>query len=108
MDRKKIIYELIPKNRFITRKELVDKLNISDRLLRRYISEIRKDHNIISLSSGKGYKRVKSVNEMTKEEIEEMYKTIKHQIAENNSRIKKLKYNLKEQIAYLKVLEKNL
>lgn len=108
MDRKKIIYELIPKNRFITRKELVDKLNISDRLLRRYIAEIRKDHNIISLSSGKGYKRVKSVNEMTKEEIEEMYKTIKHQIAENNSRIKKLKYNLKEQIAYLKILEKNL
>lgn len=105
---KEKIYELIPQDRFITREELVKTLRISDRQLRRYISEIRKEHNVISLSSGKGYRRAKSTDRMTYEELEREYDIIKHQIAENNSRIKKIKYNMKSQIAYLKIIEKKL
>lgn len=105
---KEKIYELIPQDRFITREELVKTLKISDRQLRRYISEIRKEHNVISLSSGKGYRRAKSTDRMTYEELEREYDIIKHQIAENNSRIKKIKYNMKSQIAYLKIIEKKL
>ena len=103
---KEKIYELIPQDRFITRQELVKILKISDRQLRRHISEIRKEHNIISLSSGKGYRRARSTDKMTFDEIQKEYDIIKHQIAENNSRIKKIKYNMKSQIAYLKILEK--
>lgn len=103
---KEKIYELIPQDRFITRQELVKILKISDRQLRRYISEIRRNHNIISLSSGKGYRRAKSTDKMTYEELKRECGIIKHQIAENNSRIKKIKYNMKSQIAYLKILEK--
>ena len=103
---KEKIYELIPQDRFITREELVKTLKISDRQLRRYISEIRKEHNVISLSSGKGYRRAKSTDHMTYKELEREYDIIKHQIAENIIRIKKIKYNMKSQIAYLKILEK--
>ena len=105
---KELVYDTIPKDRYITRKELKELLGISDRQLRRYIAEIRKEHNIISLSSGKGYRRARHTDEMTEEEIKQEYEIIKHQIAENNSRIKKIKYNLKSQIAYLKMLEKHL
>lgn len=105
---KEFIYSLIPTDRFISRSELRELTNLSDRQIRHHIAELRRDKNIISLSSGKGYKRPKHTDNMTKEEIKEMYQIIKHQIAENNSRIKKLKYNMKSQIAYLKVLEKYL
>ena len=105
---KEEIYNLIPTDRFISRSELKELTNISDRQIRRYIAELRQSRNIISLSSGKGYKRPKHTDNMTKDEIKEMYDIVKHQIAENNSRIKKIKYNMKSQIAYLKVLEKYL
>lgn len=103
---KEIIYELIPEDRFITKKELMELTGIDERSIRRYISDIRKEHSIISLSSGKGYKKSKSTDDMTKEEIEIEYGMIKHQIAESNSRIKELKKNMKTSIARLKVLEK--
>lgn len=85
------VYELIPKDRYITRKELVDILGISDRQLRREIAKIRLEHVIISLSSVKGYRRAKSTQEMTENELKEEYKIMKHAINENNSRIKKIK-----------------
>jgi hypothetical protein len=105
---KECIYNLIPSDRFITRKELVDLIGISDREIRRIISDIRKEHSIISLSTGKGYRKCKSIDEMTNEEISLEYEIIKHQINENNSRIKAIKKNMRKQIARLKILEKNI
>ena len=61
---KEMIYDLIPDNRFISRKELKDMIGISDRQIRRYISDIRKEHSIISLSSGKGYRKSKNRHRM--------------------------------------------
>lgn len=105
---KDFIYNLIPTDRYISRRELIEISNMNDRELRRCISDIRKEHNIISLSSGKGYRRPKHTSEMTKDEIKEEYDVVKHQIAENNSRIKNIKKNMRMQIAYLKMLEKNM
>ena len=105
---KEIIYELIPEDRFITKKELMELTGIDERSIRRYISDIRKEHSIISLSSGKGYKKSKSTDNMTAHEIKIEYDMIKHQIAESNSRIRELKKNMKSSIARLKILEKYL
>lgn len=103
---KEKIYNLIPEDRFITKKELMELTGYDERRVRRYISDIRKDHSIISLSSGKGYKKSKSTDDMTQEEIEKEYNMIKHQIAESNSRIRELKKNMRSSIARLKILEK--
>lgn len=102
---KEMIYDLIPDNRFISRKELKDMIGISDRQIRRYISDIRKEHSIISLSSGKGYRKSKSTDDMTQEEMQIEYEIIKHQINESNSRIKEIKKNMRSSIARLKVLK---
>lgn len=103
---KEYIYDLIPNDRFITRKELVELTGIDDREIRRIISDIRKEHSIISLSSGKGYRKSKPTNEMTLEEMKLEYEIVKHQIKESNSRIKAIKKNMRSSIARLKVLEK--
>lgn len=103
---KEYIYNLIPEDTYITRKELVDKTGLSDRLVRRIISDIRKEHSIISLSSGKGYRKSKSTDDMNLEEIRLEYDIIKHQLKESNSRIKSIKANMRTCIARLKVLEK--
>lgn len=60
------IYELIPKERYITREELVRASGLSDRWVRREINELRKhpDTVIISSSQGKGYKRPSTVAEL--------------------------------------------
>lgn len=100
------IYGLIPDDRFITKKELIDLTGLDERTVRRYISNIRKDHSVISLSSGKGYKKSKSTDEMSQQEIEVEYEMIKHQINESNSRIRELKKNMRSSIARLKILEK--
>lgn len=103
---KEIIYEMIPEDRFITKKELIELTGLDERTVRRFISDIRKEHSIISLSSGKGYKKSKSTDDMTQDEMIVEYDMVKHQIAESNSRIKELKKNMKSSIARLKILEK--
>ncbi len=103
---KELIYTYIPEDRFITKKELIDITGIDERSIRKYISDIRKEHTIISLSSGKGYKKVKPTDNMTQDEMKIEYEMIKHQINESNSRIKELKKNMRSSIARLKILEK--
>ena len=105
---KEIIYEYIPEDRFITKKELIDLTGLDERTVRKIISDIRKEHSIISLSSGKGYKKSKSTNDMSYLEMKIEYEMVKHQINESNSRIKELKKNMKSSIARLKILEKTM
>lgn len=103
---KEMIYELIPNDGFITRKELVQLTGIGDRQVRNVISEIKKEHTIISLSNGKGYRKVKSTDDMTTEEMQQEIETIKHCINEINSRKKVYNKQLRQYIASLKVLQK--
>lgn len=103
---KEYIYGLIPQDSFITRKELVEITGKSDRQVRDYISQIKMEHTIISLSRGKGYRRTKSSDDMTIEEIIEEIETLKHCINEINSRKKVYNKQLRQYIANLKVLQK--
>ena len=61
-----IIYDLIPSDRWITRRELCNLTGWSDRRVRDEISKLRKNPEtvIISSSSGKGYKRPTTVEEL--------------------------------------------
>lgn len=103
---KELIYELIPKDKYITRSELVELTKISDRQVRDFISQIKQEHTIISSSRGKGYRRTRSSEEMTKEEMIEEIDTLKHCINEINSRKKVYNKQLRQYIANLKVLQK--
>lgn len=105
---KELIYELIPNDEFITRDELKDLTKMSDREIRRIISEIKQEHTIISVSSGKGYRKVRSSDKMTQEEILEEIEIIKHCINEINSRKKVYNKQLRQYIANLKVLQKKV
>ena len=60
------IYSLIPRNRYITREELVSMTGMGDRAIRDEINKLRKNPNtvIVSSSHGKGYKRPSSVDEL--------------------------------------------
>ena len=60
------VYHLIPRDRYITRDELVRLMGLSDRAVRQAINELRKNPEtmIISSSHGKGYKRPASVDEI--------------------------------------------
>lgn len=104
---KETILNLIPNNRFITRQELVKATGLCDRDIRKYISELKKEHTIISLSSGKGYRKEKHTSNMTQEEIETEIDTVKHCINEINSKKRVYNMQLRQLIAYLKMLEKN-
>jgi DNA-binding XRE family transcriptional regulator len=103
---KELIYDLIPTSKFITRSELKDLTNMCDREIRRIISEIKQEHTIISLSSGKGYRRVRSTDDMTQEDMIKEMEIIKHCINEINSRKKVYNKQLRQYIASLKVLQK--
>lgn len=103
---KELIYEMIPKNDFITRGELRDLTKMSDREIRRIISDIKQEHTIISLSSGKGYRRMIDISQADEKQIMNEIETIKHCINEINSRKKVYNRQLRQYIASLKVLQK--
>lgn len=105
---KELIYDLIPSDSYITRAELKDLTKLGDRQIRNMISEIKQEHTIISLSSGKGYRRVRSSENMNKEELQKEIETIKHCINEIKSRKKVYNKQLRQYIANLKVLEKRI
>lgn len=60
------IYEFIPRDRFITREELVRVSGLSDRFVRRQINELRKNPATVIISSSyrKGYKRPSCIEEI--------------------------------------------
>lgn len=60
------VYEYIPKDRFVSREELVRLTGLNDREVRREINALRKKPEtvVISSSHGKGYKRPADVDEL--------------------------------------------
>lgn len=103
-----IILDLIPNDRYITRKELIDLTGLTDRMIRKSISNLKKEHTIISLSSGKGYRKCLHTDNMTNLEMVQEYEIVKHCIIEINSKKKVYNMQLRQYIAYLKMLEKNI
>lgn len=102
------IYELIPNDRYISKLELMDLTGLSERVVRREISKLKKECVILSFSSGKGYRKVKPTEEMTKEEMEIEYQEVMHCIREYQHRITDLKKSMRKLIARKKILEKEI
>lgn len=104
---KDAIYNLIPSNRFITRNELVEKSGLCDREVRRIISELKKEKTIISNCNKKGYKRGAGTDDLKSiEDVKEELSIVRKSINEINSRKKVYNFQLRQYIAYLKILEK--
>ena len=102
------IYELIPNDKYITKLELMDLTGLPERTVRDRISKLKKECVILSFSSGKGYRKVKPTEEMTKEEMELEYKEVMHCIREYQHRITDLKKSMRKLIARKKILEKEI
>lgn len=104
-----ILYELIPNDRFITKAELMELTGLCDRTLRDMISRIKMNKTIISNCDKKGYKRGAGTDLLkTNEDLVEELKIVRKSIKEINSRKKVYNKQLRQYIAYMKVLEKKL
>lgn len=91
--------------KYTTRKELSEKTGLSDRAVRREISELKKTRVVIYSSQRSGYRLAKELRSMSKIEREEEVKQVKHSLNECKSRTKQLKKQMRKYIAYLKKAE---
>ena len=91
-----------------TREQLVNATGMSDREVRRQISELKKERVVICSSNTKGYRLAKEINSASESELQKEIELIKHCIAEIQSKKKVNNKQLRKYIAYLKVAEKRL
>lgn len=91
--------------KYTTRKELVEKTGLSDRAVRREISELKKTRVVIYSSQRSGYRLARELRSMSKKEREEEIKQVEHSLNECKSRTKQLKKQMRKYIAYLKKAE---
>ena len=99
---------LVPSDRYISKQELQDLTGLSERAVRQNLSDLKKQMVILSFSSGKGYRKVKPTEEMTKEEMLIEQGEINHCLNEYKHRIKDLKKSMRKLVARAKVLDKEL
>lgn len=88
-----------------TRKELVEATGLSDREVRRQISELKKQRVVLYSSSRSGYRLAKEIRSMSEKEREEEVKLVEHSLNDCKSRTKQLKKQMRKYIAYLKKVE---
>lgn len=91
--------------KFTTRKELVEKTRLTDRDIRRKISELKNKRVVIYSSQRSGYRLARELKSMSKIEREEEVRLVEHSLNECKSRIKKFKKQMRKYIAYLKKAE---
>lgn len=102
------VLELLKSEKPISKWEMVEKLEMSERRIRDMISECSMYYAVLALSNKEGYRLARKIDEMNQEEKEKEAEEIRHQLNEFNSRIRVMKKRMKPLIAYLKVLEKNM
>lgn len=106
MKSKKIeIKNYLSTEKYITRKELIEMIGISDREIRRQISELKKERVVLYSSQRKGYRLAKELRSMTKEERAEEIEQVQHSLNDCKSRTKQLNKQKRKYIAYLKKAE---
>ncbi len=104
-----LLYDLIPTDRFITKAELMKKTGLGDRTLRDMISHIKMNKTVISNCDKKGYKRAKGTDSLKdKDDASYELEIVKKSIKEINSRKKVYNKQLRQYIAYMKILEKKM
>ena len=91
--------------KFTTRKELIEKTGLSDRDIRRRISELKNKRVVIYSSKRSGYRLARELRSMSTIERTEEIKLVEHSLNECKSRTKQLKKQMRKYIAYLKKAE---
>jgi len=99
------IENYLSSTKYTTRKELVEKTGLSDREVRRKISELKKYRVVLYNSSRSGYRLAKELKSMSNIEREEEIRQVKHSLNDCKSRTKQLNKQKRKYIAYLKKAE---
>lgn len=99
------IKDYLSTEKYTTRKELVEMTGMSDREVRRQISELKKERVVLYSSQRKGYRLAKELRNMTKEERAEEVEQVRHSLNDCKSRTKQLNKQKRKYIAYLKKAE---
>lgn len=99
------IKDYLSTEKYTTRKELVEMIGMSDREVRRQISELKKERVVLYSSQRRGYRLAKEIRSMTKEERAEEVEQVRHSLNDCKSRTKQLNKQKRKYIAYLKKAE---
>lgn len=99
------IKKYLSTERYTTRKELVEMTGVSDRDVRKLISELKKERVVLYSSSRSGYRMAKELRNMTPEERTEEIQLVRHSLNDCKSRTTQLNKQKRKYIAYLKKAE---
>ena len=103
------IIDLLLADEPLTKEEIGEKLHItSEREVRDVISICSMHYPVIAVSSKKGYRRAKNIDQLEGTALEIEIDEVEHQLAELKSRVDCLKKRMKPLVAWLKVAEKKL
>ena len=107
MQNKIDIEDYLSNTRYTTKKELIERTGLSDRTVRRLISELKKKRVVIYSSDrdGKGYRLAKEIRSMSEIELKEEERLVLHSLNDCKSRTKQLNKQKRKYIAYLKKVE---
>lgn len=93
---------------FKSKQELAKETGLSERAVRKKISELKLVRPVIFNSKTKGYRLAKNIDNMSKIELINEMELIRYSANEINSRVKVLNQQLRSYIAYSKIAEKFL
>lgn len=100
------IEEYLSNEVFKSKEELSKETGLSERMVRRKISDLKLTRPVIFNSQIKGYRLAKDIESMSKEELVVERSLIQHSINDLLARRKIFDKQLHRYIAYLKVAEK--
>jgi biotin operon repressor len=101
------IEEFLSTDKFTSRHELMDLSNLSDRAVRREISDLKLKKVVLYSSQQKGYRLAKRIEDLdTLEAVRAEYAAVQHCINDIQARKKVFNQQLRCYIAYLKKIEK--
>lgn len=112
MDKVIDIKNYLSSEKYTTRKELVEKTGLTDREVRKKISELKLRRVVLYSCQKAGYRLAKAIDKMADEELESELEEVRHSLNDCKSRTQKLNKQKRKYIAYLKkaeqiMLEKN-
>lgn len=99
------IVNYLSSTKYKTRKELMEESGLTDRTVRRQISELKKHRVVLYSSQRSGYRLAREIKSMSPMELEEELKLVEHSLNDCKSRTKQLNKQKRKYIAYLKKAE---
>lgn len=100
------VLEMFKSEQPVSKWDMVEKLEKSERQIRRMIADCSQFYAVIATSDKEGYRLARKIDSMTDEEKALEKIEVEHQLAELKCRVKALKRRMKPLVAYLKMMEK--